>query len=24
VAIWAFETNEEIMVARGCMRVLGA
>ena len=22
VAIWAFETNEEIMVARGCMRVL--
>ena len=24
VAIWAFETNEEIMVARGCMRVLNA
>lgn len=24
VAIWSLETNEELMVARGCVRVLGA
>ena len=24
IGIWAFETNEELMVARGCIRVLGA
>jgi len=24
IAIWSIETNEELMVARGCMKVLGA